>query len=224
MPVTPTGRGAQIVLDPIGDYAKAARGAYATTLEANLLKRRSDVAAGLIADGYTPDGRTNTGGAAADFLVTSRLYAAATTGSVSLTGVTTETNLAALRIPAGSIGPNGVAEVKALWTCTNNANVKSVILRFAPAVTLSGGVTGASLPLTSFGSAQTLLMIRNNNAQNAQVFYPPVPSTPFGTNPNPIATLAIDTTVDTRVSLNATLSVGTDTITLVHAYLTVFYA
>jgi hypothetical protein len=66
MPATATGRGAQVVLDPIGDPAKAARGAYAATLELNLLKQRTDVAAGTIADGSTSDGRTNTGGVAVD--------------------------------------------------------------------------------------------------------------------------------------------------------------
>jgi hypothetical protein len=57
MPATLTGRGAQVVLDPIGDHAKAARGAYATSLEANTQKRRDDVAAGLVPDGNTSDGR-----------------------------------------------------------------------------------------------------------------------------------------------------------------------
>jgi len=66
MPATATGRGAQVVLDPIGDPAKAARGAYAPTLELNLAKLRTDAAAGTIADGSTSDGRTGTGGVAVD--------------------------------------------------------------------------------------------------------------------------------------------------------------
>jgi|SoimicmetaTmtLPC_FD_contig_51_3431297_length_1127_multi_2_in_0_out_0_2 hypothetical protein len=69
MPATATGRGAQVVLDPIGDHAKAARGAYAATLELNLAKRRADVAAGTVADGNTSDGRTNTGVVATDIPV-----------------------------------------------------------------------------------------------------------------------------------------------------------
>ena len=163
-----------------------------------------------------PDSTPGSAAGAASYITT-------TTGQVALTGVTTETNLAALRIPANTIGKNGAVEIKVLWSCTNNANVKSVITRFSPTAGITaGGVTGASLPLTSFGSAQTMLMIRNSNATNAQVFFAPVPSTPFGTNPNPVSTLAADTTQDTYVSINATLSVATDTITLVHAYLTVF--
>lgn len=75
MPATATGRGAQVVLDPIGDHAKAARGAYAPTLEANLFKRRSDVAAGLVGDGNTPDGRTTSAGAAVDVLVSPGTFA-----------------------------------------------------------------------------------------------------------------------------------------------------
>ena len=66
MPATATGRGAQVVLDPIGDHAKAARGAYAPTLERNLQKRRDDHVAGTVADGNSSDGRTNTGVIATD--------------------------------------------------------------------------------------------------------------------------------------------------------------
>ena len=68
MPATLTGRGAQVVLDPLGDHAKAARGAYAPTLERNLQKRRDDVAAGAVADGNASDGRTSTGVVATDIL------------------------------------------------------------------------------------------------------------------------------------------------------------
>ena len=70
MPATATGRGAQVVLDPVGDHAKAARGAYAASLELNVQKRRDDVNAGTTADGNTSDGRTNSGGKATDEVTT----------------------------------------------------------------------------------------------------------------------------------------------------------
>ena len=38
MPATLTGRGAQVVVDPLSNTAKAMRGAYATTFEANAAK------------------------------------------------------------------------------------------------------------------------------------------------------------------------------------------
>ena len=68
MPATATGRGAQVILD--GDAQRAARGAYAGSYVANamyldLLERN-----GLVADSdRAPDGRTNTGGTASDYLI-----------------------------------------------------------------------------------------------------------------------------------------------------------
>ena len=70
MPATATGRGAQVVLDPVGDHAKAARGAYAASLELNVQKRRDNVNAGTTADGNTSNGRTNSGGKATDKVTT----------------------------------------------------------------------------------------------------------------------------------------------------------
>jgi hypothetical protein len=50
------------------------------------------------------------------------------------------------------------------------------------------------------------------------------PTSPFASNAGNIVTLAVDTTQDAYVNINATLAVATDTITLVHAYLVVFHA
>ena len=61
MPATATGRGAQVIVDPMSDTAKAIRGAYATTFEGNAAKVAADVAAGLHASsGNKPDGTTST--------------------------------------------------------------------------------------------------------------------------------------------------------------------
>jgi hypothetical protein len=58
MPATATGRGAQVVVDPFSDTAKAMRGAYAATYEANAAKVAADIAAGAIAHGNGPDAST----------------------------------------------------------------------------------------------------------------------------------------------------------------------
>jgi hypothetical protein len=63
MPATLTGRGAQVVLDPMSDTVKAIRGAYAATYEANAAKHAADSAAGLAPHGNSPDGTTATSGA-----------------------------------------------------------------------------------------------------------------------------------------------------------------
>jgi hypothetical protein len=61
MPATATGRGAQVLVDPTSDTAKAIRGAYATTFEGNTAKIAADIAAGLhAASGSKPDGTTST--------------------------------------------------------------------------------------------------------------------------------------------------------------------
>jgi hypothetical protein len=61
MPATATGRGAQVLVDPMSDTAKAIRGAYAATFEANTAKVAADIAAGLhAASGSKPDGTTST--------------------------------------------------------------------------------------------------------------------------------------------------------------------
>ena len=61
MPATATGRGAQVIVDPTSDTAKAMRGAYATTFEGNIAKIAADIAAGLHASsGSKPDGTTST--------------------------------------------------------------------------------------------------------------------------------------------------------------------
>jgi hypothetical protein len=87
MPATATGRGAQVVLDPVGDHAMAARGAYAPTLERNLQKRRDDHVAGTVADGNTSDGRTLTGGMAVDMAALALLVNAANDAAAATAGV-----------------------------------------------------------------------------------------------------------------------------------------
>src|SRR5215469_13856736 len=55
----------------------------------------------------------------------------ATKGPASVTVTVTETNLAALRIPAKTIGRNGALEVRMLWSYPHNANVKTFHVRFS---------------------------------------------------------------------------------------------
>jgi hypothetical protein len=107
MPATATGRGAQVVLDPLSDTAKAVRGAYATTYEGNRAKVAADVAAGLVSDGNRSDGTTATGGVAADVDVNPSA-AAEVTGSLAFgtsagPNITSGTGVASGTQPSGSI-------------------------------------------------------------------------------------------------------------------------
>lgn len=144
-------------------------------------------------------------------------------GQASVTGVTTETNLAALRIPAGTIGANGVVEVKTLWNYTNNANNKFLFVRYnQTSGATAGGVTSGTVTVTTTANTQMFNIIRNNNAANAQICYTGGGTAPFGSGASANFAIAVDTTADSYLNINGTLANAGDTITLVHAYAVVF--
>jgi len=143
-----------------------------------------------------------------------------TTGPVNLTGTTAETNLASLRIPANSMGKNGVIELKCLWSYTNSANVKTHNYRWNN--TPGGGVSITSSGPTTTATAQAFLIIRNTNATNVQVTYN-TPLNPFGTSGG-TPTTNLDTTQDTWLNITGQLALSTETLTLQRATATVFPA
>ena len=107
MPATATGRGAQVVLDPLSDTAKAVRGAYATTFEANAAKVAADIAAGLVSSGNRPDGTTSTGATAVDTDVNPAATASVTGSMVIGTSagpiISSGTGVASGTQPSGSL-------------------------------------------------------------------------------------------------------------------------
>jgi hypothetical protein len=131
----------------------------------------------------------------------------------SVTGTLTETNLAAVRIPANSLGPNGMLRITVQWNFTNSANNKLLVLRYA---TTAGAITGAlvqSITQTTNGSAEMIFSIRNSGATGAQTlggggFFP------YGSAAGSYGTMAIDTTQDTFLNFNGTLANTGETITL----------
>jgi len=150
--------------------------------------------------------------------------ASATSGPISLTGSTVETNLAALKIPANSLGKNGAFEVVAIWSFPNNANNKTMTVRYTPiAGAVTGGGLGSPTIATTTASAQMLWIVRNNNSTGNQTQWAVGGQTPFATAAPSIATnVATDTTADSYFNLNGQLAVATDTLTLQHAYLVVY--
>jgi hypothetical protein len=149
-------------------------------------------------------------------------YVVATAGPVTLTGIVAETVMASLRIPAGSMGPNGVIDVTALWSTTNSANNKTIATRWQLNPGLGGFNAGAGIVLTTVAAAQTKTIIRNSNATNAQVIYTPAAITPFGTGTAAVTPASIDTTADTYISLTGTIAAAGETLTLNHAYAVVY--
>lgn len=157
-----------------------------------------------------------------------RTRVVATAGSNSVTGSVSETNLGVLRIPAGSMGPNGAFELKALFSNTSNSNNKTIITRFtATSGTVGGGtgnIVGANTVVTTTVGTQLMAIIRNNNATNSQIGGGSGLTVPFFNSATANITYSLDTTADTFINLNGTLAVGTDTLTLVHAYVTIFHS
>ena len=143
----------------------------------------------------------------------------ATTGSVALTGVgsNSETNLAALKIPAGSLGTNGSLWISCLWSYTNSSNAKTMTIRYtATSGAVSGGVLGTALSATTTAAAETLNIVRENNATNAQLAWAQAGNTPFNTGGTTATVLSVDTTQDSYININGTLANTGETLTMQH--------
>jgi hypothetical protein len=147
----------------------------------------------------------------------------ATAGPVTLTGIVAETAMASLRIPANSIGPNGAVQITALWSYTNSANNKTMVIRFGSTAGAVGSFTSNNLVVTTTATAQTLVILHANNATNAQSYFQQQPITPFsGSATAAFLTSAIDTTADTFINIDGIVAAAGETLTLQHAYAVVF--
>lgn len=136
-------------------------------------------------------------------------------GPVSLTGPTIETNIAVIRVPAGSVGKNGGINLTCLWSYTNSANNKNLVVRFS---NTSGAVTGllvgnASV-VTTTATAQTGHFMRNTGATNVQNVFGAASVGPFTASAVALNTGAVDTIIDSFLNINGILALGSETITL----------
>jgi hypothetical protein len=127
-----------------------------------------------------------------------------------LTGTLTETTLATITIPAGTLGPNGHVEIEALVSYgAATATAKSLKFKF-------GGTTYLNLSSTASAlSAQARARIANANSVLAQVG-PPSTTTfsGYGTSANAPQTSAVDTSADVTILVTGTLADVADTMTL----------
>lgn len=120
--------------------------------------------------------------------------------------ITTEHTFVSVVVPAGILGLNGILEVDAVFSYTNNANTKSFKFRYG------GGAFFAS-SATATASAGFLKQIQNRGTTNSQVGASASSQT-YGTSASAPYTSAIDTTVTTSVDITGQLAVGTDAMTL----------
>ncbi len=120
--------------------------------------------------------------------------------------ITTEYTFVSVVVPASILGLNGILEVDAVFSYTNNANTKSFKFRYG------GGAFFAS-SATATSSAGFLKQIQNRGSVSSQVGASASSQT-YGTSASAPYTSAIDTTVTTSVDITGQLAVGTDAMTL----------
>jgi len=148
----------------------------------------------------------------------------ATAGPVTLTGIVTETNMVSLKIPANTIGKNGLVEVRCLWANTNSANNKTLSIRLSQTSGAVSGQPGFQTVLTTTATAQSLLAIGNSGATNAQLGFAngQLLLTPYGATTAGTVTGTVDTTADAWININGVVAAAGETLTLQHAALVIF--
>jgi len=128
-------------------------------------------------------------------------------------GGTTEAILTSLTIPGGSMGANGMIRAQSSWGCSNSANTKTARTR------LDGVLFGQSI-FTTVASAGAMVGIKNRGNPAIQLQIANGTGAPSialgsGTSSSAInAQTAIDTSVDTTLTLRGQLAVATDFIIL----------
>lgn len=135
---------------------------------------------------------------------------AASRVAVPHTGDTIETVKATVTIPAGVMGLNGVLRVTTLWSYPNNANTKTLRVRF-------GGLAGtviATQAATTTASYQETFTLGNRNAANSQVGNAANLSGKVGGTSSALITAAVDTAAAVDLVFTAQCGNATDTITL----------
>lgn len=126
--------------------------------------------------------------------------------AVSHAGDIIDTILVTVVIPGMLLGPNGGLRVTATFSVTNNANTKTMRVKFAGNSYLNAGVTASS-------SYRAVVEIWNRNSQAVQIGGGPA-SGAEGAGGAAIPASAVDTTIDQNLTFNAFLGNAADTITL----------
>jgi len=130
----------------------------------------------------------------------------ATTGPGAITGQTTEVFGPQISIAANSMGPTGQVRITQYAICANNANVKTLVIRF----TGTGGTVIFNPAITSTVGGGFVSVTGNMGVTNAQTTYC---ASTFNNASGQFDTgSAIDTTAATVFSLSATRATATDNI------------
>lgn len=123
----------------------------------------------------------------------------------------TDTNLNILltvAVPAGSLGPNGRLRMAFVWTCTNNANVKTFQVLF-------GGGSLRNSSLANFQSHVDRIEMSNAGAVDFQIAGSPgVSSGGVGGTTGAAASLNIDSAVSQNIEVKVQKATGADVVQL----------
>ncbi len=115
---------------------------------------------------------------------------------------TNENTLYTVAIPGGAMGPNGSIRVGTVWTCTNNANAKTLKVKHG------GNIILNTLAASGAGAIQHV-KTSNRNSPNSQV----CSSVGSGTT-STVSTYALDTTQTQNVTITAQKATAGDSIIL----------
>jgi len=131
------------------------------------------------------------------------------------TGNTSETQLAAVTVPAGALGTNGMLRVSMLWGNNNSGNNKIFRARL-------GGISGTAFAQITHTTNLALSLERlvfNRNAANSQIVSGPVANAgSWSAFTGAMTTMAVNTASAQDVSFTVELANGGDSATL-NAYL-----
>lgn len=137
------------------------------------------------------------------------LVLAASSTAVTAPADTAENTLATINLGAGAIGLGGTVSLKIALTCNNNANAKTIRVRFSGA----SGTVYLSQDIASSTGLLTKVLISNRGATNSQVGYVDAPA---GTPSPTLVTSSVDTTAATSIVITAQKGTAGDTVTLEH--------
>ena len=128
------------------------------------------------------------------------------TTAVALTGTTVETTLVTITIPAGLIGSKGKVKLYPLWSTTNNANTKTLRVKFQ---------SGTVYTAVAYNTAHVggLVIIRNLESESIQRVSSGLLAGLGGTATS-ISQTTVNTSAATTITITGQLAVGTDTLTL----------
>ena len=126
--------------------------------------------------------------------------------TITLTGITSETELATMTVKGGLMGAKGKLKIWPLLSMTNNANGKTIKLK------MDGNIFYGNTR-TNEAQLQFLSIVRNTNSQSVQKISSGI-TAGLGVSTGVVTSLTVDTSADFTISITGQLANSTDTLTL----------